>query len=215
MSYCRSEGVSARTLRSMTIVSRIRVTWSGTPVVGPGVSTFYLESSVTAGWPAALVTLYTSLKNYVPTGVSWTIPNTVDLLDEATGELTGSNTPGGGGTVLSSGGAVDYKPGVGGRLRWGTDGIVGGRRVVGTTFLVPMTSQETPNGVIQGGTVAAINTAMGVYQATSGITPAVYSRPRPAGVRNGVPVAARSGSIHDITSHSVPVGITWLRSRRT
>lgn len=215
MSFRRSERVSGRTLGGMTAVSRIRVTWSGTPVVGPGVSTFYLESSVTAGWPAALVALYTALKNYVPTGVSWTIPNVVDILDEATGELTGSNTPGGGGTVLSSGGAVDYKPGVGGRLRWGTDGIVGGRRVVGTTFLVPMTSQETPNGVIQGGTVAAINTAMGTYQSTSGISPAVYSRPRAASVRNGVPVAARAGSIHGITSHNVPSGITWLRSRRT
>lgn len=215
MSFCRSQGVSASTLGGMTAVARIRVVWSGTPVVGPGVSTFYLESSVSAGWPAALVTLYTALKNYVPTGVTWTIPNTVDILDEATGELTGSNTPGGGGSVLSSGGAVDYKPGVGGRLRWGTDGIVGGRRVVGTTFLVPMTSQETPNGVIQGTTVNNINTAMGVYQSTAGISPAVYSRPRAASTVGGVVVPARAGSIHPITSHSVPVGISWLRSRRT
>lgn len=215
MSFRRSERVSGRTLGGMPSISRIRVAWSGTPVVGPGVSTFYLQSSVTAGWPAALVTFFTALKNYVPTGVTWTIPGVADILDEATGELTGSNTPGGGGSVLSSGGAVDYKPGVGGRVRWGSDGVVGGRRVVGTTFLVPMTSQETPNGVIQGTTVANITTAGNTYRSTAGISPAVYTRPRPARTVGGVVMPARVGSSHLITSVSVPSGITWLRSRRT
>lgn len=215
MSYCRSEGVSGSTLPGMSLIARIRVTWSGTPVVGPGVSTFYLASTVSAGWPAALVTLFTAVKNYVPTGVTWTIPNVVDILEATTGELQSSNTPGGGGTVLSSGGAVDYKPGVGGRMRWGTDGVVGGRRVTGTTFLVPMTSQETPNGVIQGLTVSNITTAMNTYWGSASFDPAVYSRHIPAHTVNGVVVPERLGSIHQITSANVPSAITWLRSRRT
>lgn len=215
MSCRRSEGVSGRTLGGMTLIARTRVTWTGTPVVGPGVSTFYLASGVTAGWPAALVTLYTALKNYVPTGVTWTIPDTVDLIEDTTGELDSSMTPGGGGSVLSSGGAVDYKPGVGGRLRWGTDGVVGGRRVTGTTFLVPMTSQETPNGVVQGATRATIAAAMATYWGSTAFDPAIYSRHLPARVVGGKSYPERMGSAHQITSGSVPASITWLRSRRT
>jgi hypothetical protein len=215
MSYRRSKGVSRRTLGRMSQIGRIRVTWSGTPVVGPGVSTFYLTDTITAGWPAALVSLFTALKNYVPTGVTWTVPSQTDLIETTTGQLTGVTSPGGGGSVLSSGGAVDYKPGVGGRMRWTTGGIVGGRKVTGTTFLVPMTSQECPNGVIQAGTVTAINTAMAAYIANAAFEAGVYSRPRPAGTRNGVPYAARAGAVFPIAGNNVPTGITWLRSRRT
>lgn len=199
----------------MTQIGRIRVTWSGTPVVGPGVSTFYLTDTITAGWPAALVTFFNAVKNYVPTGVTWTVPGTTDLIETTTGQLTGVTTPGGGGTVLSSGGAVDYKPGVGGRVRWTSGGIVGGRKVTGTTFLVPMTSQETPNGVLQALTVTNITAAANAYIANAAFEAGVYSRPRPAGVRNGVPYAARAGSVYPILGSNVPTGITWLRSRRT
>lgn len=199
----------------MPDVSRIRVAWSGTPVVGPGVSTFYVAGSVTAGWPAALVALFTALKNYVPTGVTWTIPNDAEILDVQSGDLINANSPGGGGTVLSSGGAVDYKPGVGARIRWGTTGIVGGRRVKGTTFIVPTTSQEIPSGVLQGSSVTAITAAATAYMNTSGIDPCVYSRHRPQKTVNGVVIPERDGSTHLITSVSVPSAITWLRTRRT
>jgi hypothetical protein len=189
----------------MATIARMRVTWSGAQVVGPGLTTLYLTSSVSAGWPAAVVTLFTALKNFVPTGVTWTIPGTVDLIDDATGALVGANTPGGGGQVLSSGGAVDYKPGVGGRIRWTTNAVVAGRKVTGTTFIVPMTSQETPNGVIQGTTVNSITTAANAYRSTAGIQPGVWSRP----------ASGRPGSTAIIAGVAVPSGITWLRTRRT
>lgn len=189
----------------MSDMARIRVTWSGTPVVGPGISTFYVQGTVTAGWPAALVTLFTAIRNYVPTGVTWTVPGIADILNVETGVLTGSNSPGGGGTVTSAGGAVDFKPGVGGRIRWGTGGIVAGRKVIGTTFLVPLTSQEYPNGTIQAGTVTAITNAATTYGNSAGFNPAIYSKP----------TSLRAGTIHDITSAAVPSGETWLRSRRT
>lgn len=193
---------------------RIRVQWSGTPVVGPGVSTFYADPSTTAGWPAALVTLFTALKNYVPTGVTWTIPSVADQVTVENGELSGTATWTGGGTVLSSGGAVDYKPGVGARLRWSTGGIVGGRHVVGTTFLVPLTSQEYPNGVVQAGTRSAIETAMAAYIADANFVPVVYSKEVLADPTHTPPIAHRDGQINAITSGTVATGETWLRSRR-
>lgn len=195
----------------MTDIMRIRVAWSGVPVIGPGVSTFYFVSGGT-GIPAALVTLFTALKNYVPTGVSWVIPNDLDIINAESGELTGATTLTGGGTVLSSGGAVDYKPGVGGRIVWSTAGFTRGRRVRGTTFLVPMTSQEIPNGQVQTGTRANIVTACNAFMATGGFVPAVYTKPKPAPGGIG---PATPGKRELITGASVPPGMTWLRSRRT
>lgn len=199
----------------MADMFRIRVTWSGTQVVGPGVSTFYADPSTVAGWPAALVTLFNALKNYVPTGITWTIPGDADLLTVEDGELTGSQTFGGGGSIASSGGAVDYKPGVGARLRWGTSGVVGGRKVTGTTFLVPLTSQEYPNGSVQSGTRTAIATAMAAYIADASFVPVVWSKPVEADPEHDPPILQRDGVISPITSGVVPVGETWLRSRRT
>jgi hypothetical protein len=160
------------------------------------------------------VTLYTALKNYVPTGMTWTIPNIVDVLEVETGTLIGTAAPGGGGSVVSSGGAVDYKPGVGIRMRWATGGIVGGRRVTGTTFLVPSTSQEIPNGVVQGTTVSTIGAAMNAYIANAGFVPGVWSKPVEADPTHVPPIDHRDGAISEILSGSVSPQITWLRSRR-
>ena len=189
---------------------RARVQWSGTPVTGPGLSTFYWNDATYAGKPAALSALFTVLKNYVPTGVTWTIPAVADVVNVETGELEGSVVDGSNLTVLSSGGAVDFKPGVGGRILWATTGIVRGRKVQGKTYVVPLTSQEYPNGTVQGGTVSAINTALATYIGIG--NPVVYSRPRPApgGVGPDAP-----GLVHDILSGSFATKETWLRSRRT
>lgn len=184
-------------------------------MVGPGVSTFYLQGSVTTGWPAAVLALFNALKGFVPPGVTWTIPGTVDILDEATGEITGVNTPGGGGTVASSAPAGDYKPGVGARIRWQTSGIVGGRKVQGTTFLVPVMSAEIPNGTLSASLASTGVSAPATYRQTAGITPAIYSRPRPAHVKNGVTIPARAGSCWPIVGNTMPNSLTWLRTRRT
>ena len=189
----------------MATVSRIRVTWSGTPVTGPGISTFYVDGALTAGWPAALVTLFTSWKGFFPSGITWTIPGVADLLDVSTGVLTGANAPGGGGVVGSSGGAVDFKPGVGARVRWATAGVVAGRKVTGTTFLVPVASVEIPNGVPSASLASTGPGAANTYRLTAGITPVVYSKP----------TVSRGGTVHPITSTSMPSSLTWLRSRRT
>lgn len=189
----------------MALIARTRVTWSGSQVTGPGISTFFLANSTTAGWPAALVTFFTALRSFVPTGITWTVPGVADIIEDTTGVLVTANSPGGGGTVTSNGGAVDFKPGVGLRMRWLTGGVVAGRRVTGTTFLCPTTSQEIPNGVVQASTVTAVNNAMVAYIGAAGLDPAVWSRPAPG----------RSGSTHVITASSVPSTLTWLRSRRT
>ena len=174
-------------------------------MTGPGISTFYLSGAVTAGWPAALVTYFNAMKGFFPAGITWVVPGVVDIIDVATGELTGANAPGGGGTIGSSGGAVDFKPGVGARVRWATSGIVAGRKVTGTTFWVPVASAEIPNGVPSVSLSSTGTSSANTYKSTAGIVPAIYSRPTPS----------RAGSIHPITSASISTTLTWLRSRRT
>lgn len=194
----------------MSTILRMRVEWQGPPVVGPGVSTHYFEDGGT-GIPPKVLALYTALKNYVPTGVIWTIPTQLDVITVETGVLAGAVTQAGGGTVASSGGAVDYKPGVGGRIRWSTGGIIRGRRVTGTTFVVPLTSQEYPSGVVQGGTVTAINTALTAFLTAGGYVPCIYSKPKapPGGIGPDSP-----GVRHLVTGATMSSKETWLRSRR-
>lgn len=199
----------------MTSVARIRVVWSGSPVVGPGVSTFYADGAITTGWAAALNALFTAVKNNVAAGVQWQIPSTVDILDVATGKLTQIQSSDPGSTVIANGSPVDYKPGVGGRIRWITGGVTAGRRCTGTTFIVPTNSAEVPNGILQGGTVTAWTNAANAYRASTSFTPVIYTKPTVTRTVNGKTVTGHAGATHPITAVQVPTAMTWLRTRRS
>lgn len=192
---------------------RLRVAWSGAPIVGPGVSTLYAQGGVATGWGPATVALFTALRPYLPSGVFWDVPATADIVDEATGRLTGQYAIPAGGQVGANGGSSDYKPGVGFRMRWGTTGVVGGRKVNGTTFVCPVLSAEIPNGQLQALTRTAVTAAMQTYIAAAGFVPVVYSPP----VKNDPDPHARNrpGASSEIVSGTVATGMTWLRSRRT
>jgi hypothetical protein len=197
----------------MPEILRMRVAWSGAQVVGPGVTTLYAAAAPATGWGAATVALFTAIRPYLPSGISFDVPNTVDIVDEAENRLVGQYTVGGGGTVNSSGGVADYKPGVGLRMRWATSGVVGGRKVTGTTFICPTLSSEILNGVTAPLTRTAIQTAMATYIAVSTFVPIVYSPP----VKNVPDPKGRNrpGASSEIVSGSVSPQMTWLRSRRT
>jgi len=164
-------------------------------------------------WPAATVTLFNAIAPVVPVGITFDVPSTVDEIDVADATLVGAVTLGGGAAVASAGGVGDYKPGVGLRIRWGTSSVVGGRRVTGTTFVCPVVGSWIPNGVVDAGKRTSIAAAGAAYIAAAGFMPLVYSprvfnAPDPNG-RN------RGGVGSEITSCTVPAGMTWLRSRRT
>lgn len=197
----------------MPEILRMRVAWSGAPVTGPGVSTLFCQSDAASGWGAATVALFTALRPYCPSGVFWDIPSSVDIVDEAENRLTGQFSIGGGGQVGANGGSSDYKPGTGFRIRWATSGVVGGRKVTGTTFIIPVLSALLPNGQLDGTTKTAVQSAVSTYISASGFNPIVYSPP----VKN-VPDPKgrnRDGASSVIISGSVPSTFTWLRSRRT
>ena len=188
----------------MANLARVRVTWAGSPVVGPGVSTFYWDEA-DSGYVAKVTAFFNAVKNIVAVGVVWTIPNTGDLIDVATGELTGSWTDGTAATVNAAQ-AGNYAQGVGARIRWATSGIRNGRRVRGSTFIVPLTvAAYDAGGTLSTTVIDACNTAAGTFF-TGGVTQAkIWSRP----------VGGGGGQANTILSGQCLDQVSWLRTRRT
>lgn len=184
-------------------INRVRVTWSGVGVVGPSVSTFYFGGS-DSGFTAAIGTYFTSIANLLPNDVTIFVPNTGDQLNETTGVITGGWVDGTNVTVPGTDTGA-FQIGAGARNVLDTAGVVNGRHVRGTIFLVPLglsafsvtgRVSPTPATTIVNAASALINSANNVWQ--------VWSRPIPG----------RAGSVHPVTSSHVPDVPTALRSRR-
>ena len=196
-----------RTVTAMTNIVRIRVPWSGTAIVGPGVSTFFYGTSSGPGdITTALNTFFTAIRGQLPTGITFTIPSGGDVIDDATGNLTGAWTGGTGSTVTTNG-TGSYAAGVGARIAWTTAAIHKKRRVRGTTYIVPLlTASFGTNGSLVASTSTTLTNAAAALQATPNTFPLIWSRPT-KGTADGV-----SSSI---TGSSVPTSVSWLRGRRT
>jgi hypothetical protein len=168
------------------------------------VSTFYFAEAG-SGWGASLNTFFDAIKTFLPLGTSQSYSISGDLIDVATGELSGTWTDGAGWTVTSSTNQP-YVGGTGVRVVWATGGINNGRRVRGSTFLCPMNSGHfTADGNISSANAATIATAANAIVSASGHEMHIYSRP----------AAGRPGMSSAVISASVPVEASWLRTRRT
>lgn len=187
----------------MPTLQRMRVEWSGTGVVGPSVTTLYFADLSTTA-PADVVTLLSAWPLAMPTGLTATVPSSGDTIDAATGEINGTWAIAGGGLV-GYGGNGDFALGVGARIKWNTAGIVGGRRVRGSTFLVPLLgSVYSSTGTLDSSLVTTVESAITTFLASASSTLEVYSRP----------TATRAGVSSTVTSGSLPNAVSWLRSRR-
>lgn len=187
----------------MANLARMRVPWTGSQVVGPSVTSFFFDAAAN-GYPAAVLALMDALKAQIPVGVQISVPNTGDLINDATGDIIGTWTEPGGGIVTGTG-ATAFILGTGYRIQWLTDGIRNGRHVRGTTFVVPTISSifDTSGRL----TVAAQNTALTAaqtYLTTLAGAGRVWSRPK----------GALNGASSTITGRAVPEQPSWLRSRR-
>lgn len=172
--------------------------------MGPGLSTFYFANGSPSNAPSVVTNFFTMIKADVASGVTWTIPDGGDLIEESTGALVGTWTGDAGGTVTSSG-AGSYAQGVGARIRWMTSAIRGGRRVAGTTFIVPLRigAYDGAGGLLES-VRTNLDTAANALMANADWNLLVWSRPRAGLNGQGVPVAAVE----------VPDMVSWLRSRK-
>jgi len=188
-------------------IHRIRVTWSGGALVGPGVSTFYAKTMSSDALLTAIKDFYTAIVMQVPTGVQWNVLSSGDIINESDGTLAGSwSFPGAGGTV-SSGFAETFVNGVGARVKWRTNGIHNGRRVTGSTFIVPIPiSKYEGGGNLVANIVNTLQSAGDALVAASGGDMVIWSKPAKGG---------SDGESSVVTSCQAPDLVSWLRSRRT
>jgi hypothetical protein len=183
---------------------RLRAEWSGAPITGPGLSTFYaLDTS--PGFPAAVHDFLAAFAPLLPSGVSIRVPNGGDVIDPSTGTLTGAWTDGSPPALVNGVGGGVFARGVGMQVRWRTTGITAGRRVVGSTFIVPIISAAYDSD----GTLSAANVTVGTNAANA------YVAAAPFAVIWSRPTDARAGATSLINGGFTPDRVSWLRTRRT
>jgi len=197
----------------MTDLYRVRAVWSGFPG-GPGVTTMY--GLVGVPMVPNLRAFFLALASLFPVDVSILVGSNGDVIDDASGELTGAwtTTP-----VLPVVGTANtfYAAPAGAEVQWNTTTILDGHRLRGRTFLVPLAaSAYQSDGTISPAAVTIIQNAANTFFGASSGDLVVWHRPvvaRPAdGSRPAV--TARAGG-HGLVTGTVAVDKTVvLRSRR-
>ena len=182
----------------------MRVTWVGSAVVGGGVSTFY-STVPTSGFATAVAAFYTSIAALVPTTLTWTIPHSGDTIQDDNGQLAGTWSEAGADSTVVSTLAGAFPNGVGARVVWRTSGIRDGRRVNGSTFIVPLASGSfQSDGTLTDANVTTIRNAANTL--LGAVPMRIFSKPH-KGTSDGL-----SSAVIGVT---VPDKVSWLRSRRT
>lgn len=188
----------------MATIARVRAIWSGTGVVGEGVSTFYFDQA-DSGFISAVHGAMTGWRTVITNNVTIQVENSGDLLDDATGALAGTYTEAAVAPVVCTG-TSSYAAGVGARVRWRTSGIVNGRRQIGSTFVVPLgTGFYDGDGTLTGTAITALNLGITNMLTPGTCQPLIWHRPS----------GGSGGSSAPVISGDVPDRVSWLRSRRT
>lgn len=188
----------------MTDINRLRATWSGSGVVGPGVSTFYALGTGSA-LSAAVADLFTDLVAALPVSVNITIPGGGEVIEDSTGATTGTWTSGGGG-VISGTDPGAFSQGVGIRMVWETAGLTNNRRVRGSTFMCPLAGNVFANdGTPASGARTVMTDAAIAFVSSLVGDLVIWTKP----------TDSTPGKISEVTSGTVPDRVSWLTSRRT
>lgn len=188
----------------MTVLSRVRVSLTGSGLVGAAVSTFYSSSPTSGSLAANIAAFYTTCIPAFPDNVTFAIPHDGDLIEDSDGSLQGTWSESGSTSFVTGSVTGLFAQGVGARVRWSTAGIHNGRRVVGTTFMVPLANGgQTTDGLWSTGTASLIDGAADTLRAAEDLF--IWSRPAPG---------SSDGESSLVTGSFVPLQISTLRSRR-
>jgi hypothetical protein len=182
----------------------MRVVWSGAQVIGGGLSTFYFTDGAT-GQSADVSTFFEAIKSRLAGGVIVTVPSGGDVISDTDGSLVSTWGTGGGAATTGTGNAI-YAAGVGARIVWRTAGVNGGRRVSGSTFIVPLdTPSYDASGTLATTVVSNLQSAADALVTAQASAFTIWSRSQNGG----------AGANHEVTSADAPDKVSWLRSRRT
>lgn len=198
----------------MSLIHRIRVTWTGMPGA-PGISTWYTSAPPAAADLTAIRSFFNSLAAGLPNTLTITVLGVGDSLEETTGVLENVWSATAPATVVGTS-ASGYGAPVGTVIHWLTGVVVDGRRVKGSTFIVPTVNQYEAGGTPVGTWITTLTTAGNTLIAALGTQAGVWHRPK-FGPRPGPGLPRpriRDGSWEPASSVLVPDKAVVLRSRR-
>ena len=157
---------------------------------------------------SAIRSALTAAGGSFPSGLSWTVPNEGDQINDTTGALVGVWAGTGGGQATANGGA-QAAAGVGACIGWTTGGIVNGtkgpRKLRGRTFLVPLSaSAYQADGTLAPERITDLSALAAAFRAAGPL--AVWHRPTTLG--------GSDGNSYGVISHKVRDKVAVLRSRR-
>lgn len=190
-------------------VSRVTARWSGFRGA-PGYSNFFFAGTSLLPEDAQLAaeavrTFFSTMNTRFPNGLTIEVQPTVDVIDEASGQITSQIDieevlPVTGGSTQS------YSASSGAVVNWLTNDYRGGRRIRGKTFLVPLsTSTYDSNGDLSNDALTDIRAAATGLASGQGPTElVVWSRP----------INGAGGQTASVTASNVPDMPAVLRSRR-
>ena len=180
------------------------VGWSGPAVVGLAVNVLHFDGSDSDVDPADVKAAYQAAAGLFSPDHKINIPNTGDVIDDATGTLVRTWTGTGGGLVTGSSGG-NYAAGVGACVTWLTGSIVDGKRLRGRTFIVPVhTAAWDTDGTF---TTSAFSQVQAFADAMLGTTTlGIWHRPTTPGGSDGT-----SGGV---VGYHISDRAAYLSSRR-
>lgn len=200
------------------MVAIVRTEWDGTSG-GPGLTQMAMlgNGEFTAANAQAAVNavrkFWDDMKATLPDELKLTVSPIVDIYRETDAELTNSVIAGAAPAVVVGQGTTGYAGGAGLKINWNTGVIRGGRRVKGSTFIVPAlatafgnTGTPTPQVVITANTAA---NAMMASLTAGGTALLVWSRPLVVGG-----AITRTGATAGVISGSLAPKSAILRGRR-
>lgn len=191
------------------MVYEYRAFWA-IPNAGASVSTFHFEDNAggdAADIPASIAAFFQSYVNRLPNEVSVSFDSEVTTIDTTTGLLDDVTSVTPAGTVTGSS-SLTWAAGSGARTIWGTSRVFQGRRVKGSTFMVPLVvDQYDSNGQIVSAGIAAMQTNAEtlISDLAADLVPlCVYSRPK----------SGSAGITSQVTTASVSPTVATLRGRK-
>lgn len=192
----------------MAALYRLTVRMDGWPGA-PGYMTFYCKTPTP--FRSSVIAFIDTIKGSMPSLVSFTVPNEIDVLEDTTGELTGIETEG---TVYSTAGAASggFASPTGACVTWITNAFVNGRRVKGRTFVVPLAVGAYDNdGTLLGTVVTAFRNAAVTLFTSCDL--AVWHRPT-VDRTTTPPTKNADGAGEEVTGSTVADRAAVLKSRR-
>jgi hypothetical protein len=202
----------------MGLIAIIRSEWSGTSG-GPGLSQMAVMGAAGGDWNPngaqaavnAVRAFWNARAGDLPDEVRIQVSPVVDTYERETGVLVSSSTAATVPAIVAGTNTLGYAGGAGLKITWNTNQIRNGRRVRGSTFVVPISAGVfSAVGTVGGTTASGFNAAAAtlISSLNAGGTPlAVWSRPRTG-------IDARAGFATEVIQGTCSSKSAILRGRR-